>query len=128
MEKKVFKLNNKILIPSVIGLVLILAVAGYFIFSQAKKGDMIYIHKNGEVIEKIDLGKVDEPYTVDLGTNKLYVEKDGVTMKEATCPDKICIQMGKITKDTEAIVCAPNKIMIEFKGAKKDTDAVAGAR
>ena len=71
---------------------------------------------------------MDKPYIVDLGTNKVYIEKDGVTMKEAKCPDKVCIEQGKIKSRTEAIICMPNKVVVEYKGSSKGPDAVAGAR
>ncbi len=122
------KLSNKILIPAVIILFVVIA-AGVLVWSMSQPdGDVVVIHKNDEIIEEIDLADIEKPRTIDLGTNEVYVEKDGVSMKSAKCPDKICVHTGKIDKDGEAIICAPNKIMIEFKGKDGKVDAVAGGR
>ena len=91
-------------------------------------GDVVVIHRNNEIVEEIDLSEIESPRRIDLGTNELCVEKDGAYMKSAKCPDKICVHTGKITKDGQAIICAPNRIMIEFKGKDDKVDAVAGGR
>ena len=127
-NKPAKKISNKILIPAVIAFFVIVA-GGILAWNMLKSdADVVIIHKNDEIIEEIDLSDVEKPYTIDLGTNVVYVEKDGVSMKSAKCPDKICVHTGKIDKNGEAIVCAPNKIMIEFKGKDDKVDAVAGGR
>lgn len=122
------KITNKALIPLIVGAAVVLGVVLAIVTCARTKGDIVVIHKGNKVLKEIKLSKVEEPYEVDLDTNVLYVEKDGVFMKSAKCPDKICVHTGKISKDGEAIVCAPNKIMVEFKGKNADVDAVAGGR
>ena len=36
-------------------------------------------------------------------------------MKEANCPDKLCIHQGKISKNGETIVCLPHGLIVEIK-------------
>ena len=122
------KLTNKILIPGVIAFAAIIGIIVWIWTASMPKGDVIIIHKGNKVVEKINLSKVEKPYTIDLETNVLYVEKDGATMQSAKCPDQICVHTGKISKNTEAIVCAPNKIVVEFSGKDSKVDAVAGGR
>ena len=122
------KLTNKVLIGCTIALVIIIGVVLVVWTALMPEGDVIVIHKGDKQIQEIDLGDVEKPYTVDLGTNVLYVEKDGVTMKSAKCPDQICVHTGKIVKSGEAIICAPNKIIVEFLGKDPEVDAVAGGR
>lgn len=122
------KLTNKILIPCVISLAAVIAIALWIWTASMPKGDVLVIHKGDKIIKKIDLSEVEKPYTIDLETNVVKVEKDGATMESAKCPDKICVHTGKIGKSGEAIICAPNKIMVEFQGKDKDVDAVAGGR
>ena len=38
----------------------------------------------------------------------------GVEIIEASCPDKVCIHQGFITKASESIVCLPNKVHIKI--------------
>jgi len=122
------KLTNKILVPCVI-ILAVLVAAGIGVWTATKpKGDVVVIHKGDKIVETIDLSKVETPREIDLDTNVVCVEKDGVSMKSAKCPDKICVLTGKIDKDGEAIICAPNKIMVEFQGKDNGIDAVAGGR
>ncbi|MFZ5945464.1 MAG: NusG domain II-containing protein [Bacillota bacterium] len=43
--------------------------------------------------------------------NVIYVE-------DASCPDKVCIKTGKISKTGQNIVCLPNKVVILIEGEK----------
>ena len=122
------KLSNKILIPVVIIALIVIGAVLIITNSSHAQGDVVVIHKDGKIVKEIELSKVEEPFEIDLKTNVVYIEKDGVTMKSAKCPDKICVHQGKISEDASAIICMPNKIMVEFKGKNKEVDTVAGAR
>ena len=125
------RITNKVLIPLFAFMVLIFAFACFF----AKEGlgeytnSQIYVKKANKVVEKIDVSKLKtEKYEINAGTNTICITKDGVYMKDASCPDMLCIKSGKINKPGQSIGCLPNKIMVEIVGVKKDVDAVAGAR
>lgn len=47
--------------------------------------------------------------------NLLAVENGKVYMKEADCPDKICIQTGIVTDFTQTIVCVPNHVVVTIE-------------
>lgn len=53
--------------------------------------------------------------------------KDGqVWMKDADCPDKLCVKMGKIHADGQTIVCLPNRVVVTVLGGEKsEYDSVA---
>lgn len=59
-------------------------------------------------------------------TNLLIIEDGSAYVKEANCPDQICVHHKAISKRKEVIVCLPNKVLIEVKGSE-DTmlDAIA---
>ena len=125
------RITNKVLIPLFAFMVLTFAFVCFF----AKEGlgeytnSQIYVKKANKVVEKIDVSKLKtEKYEINAGTNTICITKDGVYMKDASCPDKLCKKSGKINKPGQSIVCLPNKIMVEIVGVKKDVDAVAGAR
>ncbi len=122
------KLTNKFLIPVTIAFVFMACMLLWIWTSFRADGKVVVIRKGNKVVEEIDLSIVQTPYTIDLDTNVIYIEKDGVSMKLAKCPDKVCVHMGKIDKKGESIVCAPNKVMIEFKDKDFSVDAVAGGR
>ncbi len=124
------KLTNKILIPVFAGVFIVLSLLAYSIsrFQLSHASKTVKIYKANKVIEEIRINDISKSYEIDLGTNTVLLEKDGVRMTHARCPDKLCVHQGKITKAGESIVCLPNKIMIEIAGTNDKVDAVAGAR
>lgn len=53
------------------------------------------------------------------GTNTIKVERGGVSIIDANCPDKVCVHDGIINKPGQVLVCLPNKVVVEIKGQKK---------
>ncbi len=47
-----------------------------------------------------------------LGESHLELTEAGARMVSSPCPDKICIEMGIITRPGQAIVCVPNRIVV----------------
>ncbi len=67
--------------------------------------------------------------TEDGGENTFYIEKNRVTMKEANCHDKICVNTRSISKNGETIVCLPHKLVLAIiteDSAPYVPDAVVG--
>ncbi|MCR5485577.1 MAG: NusG domain II-containing protein [Clostridiales bacterium] len=91
-------------------------------------GNVAVISQNGKELYRIDLDKVSEAYTIDLGGNVVLVENGAVSMQSADCPDKLCVRQGKIKNGSHPIICLPNRveIKIENDGEKDVTDAVVG--
>jgi hypothetical protein len=51
-----------------------------------------------------------------VGPSTLEVEGKRIRIKEATCPDKICVRQGWIEKPGESIVCIPGEIIVRIEG------------
>lgn len=51
-------------------------------------------------------------YTADGGTNELIVHDGKAYIKNASCPDKICVDTGKISKEGSVIACLPNGVVV----------------
>ena len=62
--------------------------------------------------------------TVD-GHNKVIIDDGVVWMEEADCPDKLCINQGKISRAGQTIICLPNRVMVTIKGGTTQYDGVA---
>ena len=45
-------------------------------------------------------------------------------LKEASCPDHLCINMGRIRKTGQSIICLPNKVTVEIRGKKESDDGI----
>lgn len=56
----------------------------------------------------------------DAGYNEIEIKDKSVVMKDANCPDKLCIHQGKIDTDMETIVCLPHKLIVEIRSDKVD--------
>ncbi len=88
---------------------------GYFGLKAAmKKGGSVKVSIDGKVVETISLDD-DGEYRIEVeGGYNLLIIKDGEAyLKEADCPDKLCVKQGHITKEGETIVCLPHKVIIE---------------
>ena len=61
----------------------------------------------------------------DLGTNQLVIKNHKASVKDATCPDKLCVHQKAISKTGETIVCLPNKMVVTvINSDKNELDAV----
>ena len=107
--------SRKRLIFSV-ALIFALLAAGVsaFLITEAMRetGSTVTVSVNGEKIAEYPLSENGE-YIINGGTNILVIENAKAYMKHASCPDKLCINQGKISLTGERIVCLPNKVMIE---------------
>ncbi len=52
--------------------------------------------------------------------------KDGEAyMKEASCPDQLCVDQNEISYDKESIICLPNKVVITVNSdMESDLDGI----
>ena len=64
----------------------------------------------------------DDIYLFDTsyGTNTVVVEGGEIRVSEADCPDKICVNMGGVSRSGETITCLPHKLVIEVHNDKKN--------
>lgn len=106
----------------VIGLAVLL-IAGFSVFSYFSRnsGERVIIRRDGETVEDVPLNR-DGRYEIrdEDGevTNIVVVEDGEAYMLEATCPDHLCLSMGKIDSDGETVVCLPNRVVVEIEGGE----------
>lgn len=77
------------------------------------------IYQDGILLHTIELNKVTESYEIHIpdvngsdNWNIVLVENGCISMKDASCPDHICVKTGKITSSLMPITCLPNKVVI----------------
>ena len=113
-------------------LILILAGSAAFLLLRPKNGGHVArISLDGQVVEEIDLSRVEAPYTLTIDgpggfSNTITVEKGRICVSKAGCPDQICVHQGYISDGTTPIVCLPNKLIIEIIGGGSGLDAATG--
>lgn len=111
--------GDKLLIVFV--LILSLASMGY-IKSQglSNKDKYVSVQVNGEEIKRIIFDKSVVGKTIPIetkyGYNLIEVGDNQVRVIEASCPDKIDVKQGYISRISETIVCLPNRLIVEIKG------------
>lgn len=114
----------------IVAAVLVLAAVISYIIVGVMNSD-----KAGKVEVVID-GRIEYTYPLDKDgeyvvendefINVIVVKDTQVSMKEADCPDKLCIKQGTISKNGQSIICLPHKLVVKITSNKEDTvDAYA---
>ncbi len=123
-EKKKRTIRDVILIAALLAvtgvLFLVLRASGS---GKEIEGPCAVVTIGGEEVGRFPLS---EPGTFILngGTNTLVVQDGVAYMEEAKCPDKICMAMGKISRNGEFIACLPNQLLVVIEdGESSGVDA-----
>lgn len=93
----------------------------------SSEGKTVIVYKNGIEVQRASLTENTVLIVGEKDSQNIILVQEGyVSMKEATCPDGICLEHKPIHKTKETIVCLPNKVYVEIEGAadKKDIDAI----
>ncbi|MBQ1537406.1 MAG: NusG domain II-containing protein [Ruminococcus sp.] len=102
------------------------AAAACIMMLYRPHGDIVLIKQDGRVIYTLDLSKEkDREIVVEYKGRKnvIAIENGEIYMKEADCPDHVCIHTGRLSGGAP-IICLPNRLVIEY--ADRSTDAAAG--
>ncbi len=59
------------------------------------------------------------------GNTEIQIQKRKVWVLNASCPYKICKQMGSIKQKGEIIICIPNRLLIQIKGNNFELDGIS---
>jgi hypothetical protein len=95
--------------------------AGLYQMGAGSVNQQVSIELDGTLIGTYDIPAGDKPVEVrvDAGNgryNLVELTGNGVFVKEANCPDQICVKWGKISKTGQTIVCLPHKVVISIIG------------
>jgi len=58
------------------------------------------------------------------GTNVIHIENGCVSVTQTSCPDKLCVRHGAISRPGEIIVCLPNRVVVTITGSDEEMDTV----
>ena len=103
----------------VILFIILLAVCAVCCVLFFRGGDkaLAEISSDGEVVCTVDL-RIDQEMQIESengGTNLIVVEDGQIRVKEASCPDQVCVLRGDCSGGTP-VVCLPNRLVITFLG------------
>ena len=104
------KKKDVILLLSIIGSSVIAFVALWLIL--APRGDVAVVSVYGEEYARLPLWEDTELLvSTEYGENLVVVENGEVYIREADCPDKVCVKTGKANA-MKSVVCAPHGLTV----------------
>lgn len=112
---KKIKIGDIIVIFAVVAL-----TVGLFLFKglNQKTGDTVIISVSG----KESTYSLSENHIFNIGNNGIsftVVIKDGsVYIEKTECPNKTCMEMGKISHNGETICCVPAELYVKIVGER----------
>lgn len=113
MMKTKIRLRNDLILVSVL---LIGALVMFFVFKGSlKTGNKAVITVNGEKVSVFSLNEEKkETVKTENGANTVEIKDGKVSVTDADCPDKICVEHRPISKVGETIICLPHKLVVEI--------------
>ncbi len=122
--KTLFKAGDIIVYLFAIILIISSFVGIYWIKSGSSQATVV-IEANGKVISSFPLREGIEPEEISIDTgngkyNIVLVTHQGVRIKEANCPDQVCVRTGTISYPGQSIICIPHKVIIKIIGAQRE--------
>ena len=124
MEKGLFS-HTRLLDFAIVAIVLFLALAIWltpFVFSDEGAVAELTVGDKTEYISLYENRRIEiESGGVSL---VLCVEDGEVWIEQSTCPDGVCVNSGKISREGEIIVCAPAAVTVKISFGG-DFDALA---
>ena len=105
--------------------VLLIAAALFLVVELTKEdGAGVVVKVDGNKIAEYSLSE-NATYELNGGTNILVIENGKAFLKDANCPDKLCVHQGKISRTGEVITCLPNKLTVTVYGAEESLDLIS---
>ncbi len=119
MNLKFLKKSDLILVA-----VIVLLCAAFLVpkYLGVKSNLTAVIYKDGEIVEQINLSSVTESYEIDLECMpeaKLTVEPGCIYYSYADCPDKLCVNTGRLSRAGDTAACIPSKTLVVLVGDKE---------
>lgn len=106
------------------GLLLVGCGFGLVLLLTQHDGAQVQVRVAGEVITDFPLTE-DHTYEIrgaNGGTNLLVIQNGEAWVEEASCPDGLCVNMGKISREGQSIVCLPNQVVVEIVNDEDDPE------
>ena len=109
----------------IVGILLVAALALFFLMRARQDRDtgtgaQAVVTVDGQEVGRYPLRK-SGTFPLNGGSNILVVENGEAWVSDADCPDKVCMGMGKISRNGEFIACLPNRLRIVVEGAAEQS-------
>lgn len=112
-QPRIFGIRVDILI--VVALLVVALVWSGIALLTREPGSYIEVREDGVLVGRYSLS-LNAEYTLGGGTNTLVIENGAAYMSSADCPDRTCVNVGRVSFRGEKIVCLPNRIVVTVVG------------
>lgn len=121
---------NYYIMAGLLALVLISFGVSHLVQRQMTEGDLrLEIYTNGQLYQKIGLSEAITEEIKIMNTDGHYnvveIDKGRARIKEADCPNQVCVRTGWISQPGQIAVCVPNKFNIAVKGKSNKIDTIS---
>lgn len=96
-------------------LIMLIALAAliFYIFIQPSgNGAAAEITLDGEIVKTVKLNEISEKEVFEIGECKITAEPGCIYFSSSPCPDKLCIEAGKLKKAGDVAACLPCRVLI----------------
>ncbi len=107
----------------IVATVLTAALIVYLLFAGVAFGEQpqsVVIFVEGREYASYNLAEISGVKNVEINTefgyNTIEITSDGARVADASCPDKTDIQIGRITRPGQMLVCVPNRVTVRITG------------
>ena len=105
-----------------VGALLLVALLLFFLVRNGQDratgtGAVAVVTVDGAEVGRYPLNK-SGTFPLNNGSNILVVKNGEAWVSEANCPDKVCMGMGKISRNGEFIACLPNRLIVVVEGGE----------
>ena len=126
-RKGIFK-KHRADILLIAGLLLAGLIIAAVLFLTPGKGAVVEVRVSGQVVRTFSL---EDTVTYEIegasgGRNLLRIENGKAWIEEADCPDRLCVNMGRISRAGQSVVCLPHEVVVAIVGERDAADAVSG--
>lgn len=96
---------------------LLAAVLYLLLIGGRTAGAEVIVRVNGQETARYSLSQ-DGEYPLNGGSNILVIGGGEAWLRDANCPDKLCVRQGKIRLNGQTITCLPNKLTVTVAGGE----------
>jgi len=111
------------------GLLAVSAAEAALLWLRAPQGTVAVVTLDGAEVHRVDLSQVTQGYQLSFTgesgvTDVVEVAPGKIRVRQADCPDQVCVHQGWISTGVAPVVCLPNRLVIEITGGEGGADAV----
>jgi len=102
------------------------AVLCIILMLTMKTGGTVQVTVDGKTVKTFPLDK-DTSYEIagfEGGRNMLVIKDGQAWIEEADCPDGLCVNMGRISKNGQSVICLPHRVVVSITDENGTTDDV----